>query len=41
VVWAVLQGKEWELTVKVALDTGASITLIPWEVAEQLGYEPS
>ncbi|MBI2887816.1 MAG: retroviral-like aspartic protease family protein [Chloroflexi bacterium] len=24
-----------------ALDTGASYTLVPWDVAEQLGYEPA
>ena len=27
--------------VKVALDTGATYTLIPWDIAETLGYEPA
>lgn len=26
--------------VKMALDTGATYTMIPWEIAEALGYEP-
>jgi clan AA aspartic protease (TIGR02281 family) len=26
--------------VKVALDTGATYTMIPWEIAEALGYKP-
>lgn len=27
-------------TVHVALDTGATYTMIPWEIAEALGYAP-
>jgi clan AA aspartic protease (TIGR02281 family) len=26
--------------IKVALDTGATYTMIPWEIAEALGYRP-
>jgi clan AA aspartic protease (TIGR02281 family) len=26
--------------IRVALDTGATYTLIPWEIAEALGYKP-
>lgn len=26
--------------IKVALDTGATYTMIPWEIAEALGYKP-
>jgi predicted aspartyl protease len=26
--------------IKVALDTGATYTMIPWEIAEVLGYRP-
>ena len=26
--------------IRVALDTGATFTMIPWEVAEALGYKP-
>jgi len=27
--------------VKMVLDTGATYTLIPWDIAETLGYEPA
>lgn len=26
--------------IKVALDTGATYTMIPWEIAEAIGYQP-
>jgi predicted aspartyl protease len=26
--------------IRVALDTGATYTMIPWEIAEALGYKP-
>jgi len=26
--------------IRMALDTGATYTMIPWEIAEALGYEP-
>jgi predicted aspartyl protease len=26
--------------IKVALDTGATYTMIPWEIAEAFGYRP-
>lgn len=34
---------EGEITARVnmALDTGATYVLIPWEVADVLGYEPA
>ncbi len=27
--------------IKVALDTGATYTIIPWQIAEALGYDPA
>jgi len=27
--------------IRVALDTGATYTMIPWQIAEALGYEPA
>lgn len=27
--------------IKAALDTGATYTMIPWQIAEALGYEPA
>jgi len=27
--------------IKAALDTGATYTMIPWEIAEALGYQPA
>lgn len=36
-----LQGKAGATRrVRMALDTGATYTMIPWEIAEALGYEP-
>ena len=36
-----LEGEEGEKRrIGVALDTGATYTMIPWEIAEALGYEP-
>jgi predicted aspartyl protease len=36
-----LEGKKGiKRRIRVALDTGATYTMIPWEIAEALGYEP-
>jgi len=36
-----LEGKRGtKRRIKVALDTGATYTMIPWEIAEALGYKP-
>ncbi len=36
-----LTGKTGEYTIDMALDTGATYVMIPWCVAEHLGYEPA
>jgi len=36
-----LAGGGVEKKIEMALDTGATYTMIPWEVAEVLGYEPA
>lgn len=38
---AELSGKLWRYKINVALDTGATYTMIPWDVAERLGYDPA
>lgn len=38
-VKATITGR-YSQTVHVALDTGATYTMIPWEIAEALGYAP-
>jgi len=35
-----IEGIEEVRTLKTALDTGATYVMIPWEIAEILGYEP-
>ncbi|MCK5562451.1 MAG: retropepsin-like domain-containing protein [Thermoplasmata archaeon] len=35
-----LTGKVAKYIVNMALDTGATFTMIPWDVAERLGYDP-
>ncbi|HIC96629.1 TPA: hypothetical protein EYP12_08425 [Candidatus Bipolaricaulota bacterium] len=42
VVFATIQGRQpaQRRRLKVALDTGATYTMIPWEVAQALGYHP-
>ena len=40
VVPARLSGPEGSFTANLALDTGASILLIHWDIAEWLGYDP-
>ena len=36
-----LEGEEGiKRRIRAAVDTGATYTMIPWEVAEALGYEP-
>ncbi len=42
VVFATIQGKQptQRRRLKVALDTGAIYTMIPWEIARALGYQP-
>ncbi|MFQ5864236.1 MAG: TIGR02281 family clan AA aspartic protease [bacterium] len=36
-----LFGKKSRYRVNLALDTGAIFTMIPWHVAEHLGYDPA
>jgi clan AA aspartic protease (TIGR02281 family) len=41
VVDITLEGKSGaKRRIRVALDTGVTYTMIPWEIAEALGYEP-
>lgn len=35
-----IEGCDSVRTLKVALDTGATYMMIPWEIAEVLGYNP-
>lgn len=35
-----LEGEGIEKKIDMALDTGATYTMIPWEIAEILGYNP-
>ncbi len=35
-----IEGIDSVRTLKVALDTGATYVMIPWDIAEILGYEP-
>ena len=35
-----LEGKIAKRRIKIAIDTGATYTMIPWEIAEALGYRP-
>ena len=35
-----LEGEDIEKKIDMALDTGATYTMIPWEIAEILGYNP-
>ena len=42
VVEASIEGKEKRWTsLQLALDTGASLTVIPWSAAEMLGFDPA
>lgn len=34
-----LEGPEGRKKISSALDTGATLTMIPWEIADVLGYE--
>jgi clan AA aspartic protease (TIGR02281 family) len=36
-----LVGPRAEVEVDMALDTGATYTMIPWDLAERLGYDPA
>ena len=36
-----LVGKSAKYIVNMALDTGATFVMIPWNVAERLGYDPA
>ena len=37
-----IQGKaKQRLYLRMALDTGASLTVVPWNAAERLGYDPA
>ena len=35
-----IEGEGETRTVEMALDTGATYVMIPWDIAEALGYEP-
>jgi len=35
-----LVGEEIEKKIDMALDTGATYTMVPWDIAEVLGYKP-
>jgi aspartyl protease family protein len=42
VLWVSIEGKAKRgLHLRMALDTGASLTVIPWDAAEVLGYDPA
>ena len=42
VIFGTLSGKEGiRRRVKIVLDTGATYTMIPWYIAEELGYNPA
>ncbi len=36
-----LFGPNGKCRVEMALDTGATFTMIPWDIAEHLGYDPT
>lgn len=38
---AELSGKLGRYKINVALDTGSTYTMIPWDIAERLGYDPA
>ncbi len=38
-LYVTIEGVKEKRKIKMALDTGASYTMIPWEVVEVLGYE--
>jgi predicted aspartyl protease len=40
-VSAKFRGPQGELVLRLALDTGATTTVLSWEAAELLGYDPS
>ena len=35
-----LEGEDIEKKMDMALDTGATYTMVPWDIADVLGYEP-
>ena len=39
-VYVKIDGVEVALEIKMALDTGATYVMIPWDIAEALDYEP-
>lgn len=41
VIPVTLVGKSANYIVNMALDTGATFVMIPWDVAEHLGYDPT
>ena len=42
VIFGTLSGKEGiRRRIKMVLDTGATYTMIPWYIAEELGYNPA
>ena len=40
VLCTTLEGEDIDKKIDMALDTGATYTMVPWDVAEVLGYEP-
>jgi len=41
IIPARLYGKEEDMIVRLALDTGATNSMINWDIAELLGYDPA
>lgn len=41
IVRAVIEGKEGNRPLKLIFDTGSSYTIIPWEIAVAIGYDPA
>jgi clan AA aspartic protease (TIGR02281 family) len=37
----VFSGPKGKCRIEMALDTGATFTMIPWNIAEKLGYDPA
>ncbi len=41
VLKAVLGGPVGEIEIEMALDTGATYVMIPWDISQKLGYDPA
>ena len=40
VLGVTLEGEDIEKKIDMVLDTGATYTMVPWDIADVLGYEP-